>query len=223
MCCRVHLATHSLRLPVQPHRHRCIRLVGGFFFLSGISTVLQKLKMLEALIVSCFILLSFKRNLAESSTLKRAEAGRPVPSITISVPKPSFAPSAAADKISILHKTGYYHCFNITWTLLPESYVNIYLKYFFIFFVKCKQSRTLPSQSCPLQTEVQSESPKSLHVIKSSFLLNPLLIYRHSFCKSLCSFDQKIDLRPNSYAIFELYFELYFISLLYQARHTYYF
>lgn len=29
MCCRVHLATHSLCLLVQPHRHQCIRL--GFF------------------------------------------------------------------------------------------------------------------------------------------------------------------------------------------------
>lgn len=88
---------------------------------------------MEALVVICFLFLSLKRNLAESSTLKRGEAGRPVPSITISVPKPSFAPSAAADKISTLHKTGYYHCFSITWNLTPDSYVNIYRKYFFLF------------------------------------------------------------------------------------------
>lgn len=199
MCCRVHLATHSLCLLVQPHRHHCIRLVGGFYFSQDKHNSRETKKnawFVEALVVICSLFLSLKRNLAESSTLKRSEAGRPVPSITISIPKPSFAPSAAADKISTLHKTGYYRCFNITWNLMPDSYVNIYLKYFFLFFVKCKQSRTLPSQSCPLQTGVQSESPKSLHIIKFSFLLNSLLIYRHSFGKSLCSFDQKNDLSP---------------------------
>ncbi|XP_070785497.1 transcription intermediary factor 1-alpha [Enoplosus armatus] len=47
-----------------------------------------------------------QRGLAESSFLKRSEAGGSVPSITISIPKPSFAPSlasASADKTSTLN------------------------------------------------------------------------------------------------------------------------
>ncbi|XP_041819530.1 transcription intermediary factor 1-alpha isoform X1 [Chelmon rostratus] len=47
-----------------------------------------------------------QRGLPESSFLKRSEAGGSVPSITISIPKPSFAPSvasAAADKTSALN------------------------------------------------------------------------------------------------------------------------
>lgn len=47
-----------------------------------------------------------QRSLTESSFLKRSEAGASVPSITISIPKPSFAPSAAsatADKTSTLN------------------------------------------------------------------------------------------------------------------------
>lgn len=173
MCCRVHLATHSHCLPVQPRKHQCIRLVGRiFFFLFRMSAVLQKFKTLEALIVHCFILLSLKRNLAESSMLKRGEAGRPVPSITISVPKPSFAPSAAADKISTLHKTGYYHCFNITWTVLPEPYVKVYLKCFFPFFCQVQAKQNSPI------AKLSSSDRSTEWVSESTFLFNSLPIYR---------------------------------------------
>lgn len=45
-----------------------------------------------------------QRNLSESATLKRSEAGRPVPSVTVTVPKPSLGPSTASERLSALHK-----------------------------------------------------------------------------------------------------------------------
>ncbi|XP_040030511.2 transcription intermediary factor 1-alpha [Gasterosteus aculeatus] len=52
--------------------------------------------------------MSLQRGLTESSYLRRSEAGGSVPSITISIPKPSFAPSlssATADKTSAFNHT----------------------------------------------------------------------------------------------------------------------
>lgn len=46
-----------------------------------------------------------QRNPTESAALKRSEASsRPVPSVTVSVPKPSLGPPSAADRLSALHK-----------------------------------------------------------------------------------------------------------------------
>lgn len=102
-----------------------------------------------------FVFHFLKRGLTESSFLKRTEAGGSVPSITISIPKPSFAPSVAsatADKINTLnHKTGHYHCSDAASNLKIPSYANINLKLnlsFLLFFqVQARQNSPVAKPS----------------------------------------------------------------------------
>lgn len=151
MCCRVRLATHSLCPPEQPHRRHYIRLVGGHEVFSQD----EHDSMIQALVTPCFVFHFLKRGLTESSFLKRTEAGGSVPSITISIPKPSFAPSVAsatADKISTLnHKTGHYHCSDAASNLKIPSYANINLKLnlsFLLFFqVQARQNSPVAKPS----------------------------------------------------------------------------
>lgn len=156
-CRRVRPATRSLCPPEQLHRRHYIRLVGGF----QSHRVLDLWSFYEALITPCVVFCFLKRGLTESSFLKRSEAGGAVPSITISIPKPSFAPSvasAAADKTSALnHLTGHYHCSNVATSLEIWSHVNINLKWSFSPWLLLFSSQVQARQNSPLAKPSSSD------------------------------------------------------------------
>lgn len=187
MCCRVLPATHSLCPLEQLHRRRTIRLVEEEPAMFSVSHEcdsrgrkyyfwLVLCNVYEAFITACFLFCFLKqRGLMESSFLKRSEAGGSVPAITISVPKPSFAPSqasATADKTSTLnHVTGHYHCSATTLKILSYVKMNLKLRFavllscllnlkscsFSSSFLKFKQDRIPQWPSHRLQTEAQGK------------------------------------------------------------------
>lgn len=96
-----------------------------------------------------FLFSSLQRGLTESTYLKRSEAVGPVPSITISIPKPSFATSgtsATVDKTSALnHVTGCCQSCDVATTQRSCSmWTSISKKAFYLLLLWSSSEAELP-------------------------------------------------------------------------------